>query len=258
MDTLQQKPFRISLVGDNCEDVYQYGTVDRISPEAPVPVFSYLRSETKPGMAGNVLLNLRALGCDVNFYPGSFSTKTRLIDTKSGHHIARIDYDNNIRAYDDVDPDTIDYEVDVIVISDYNKGTVTPELYKEIRSRFSKQIFVDTKQTDLSIFTHPATIVKINELEYNRRTNDTFNLIVTRGGESTMLISAGSIKYFDVPKVRVFDVCGAGDTFLASLVYSSLKDRSLFSAIDFANKASGITVQHLGVYAPTLKEIYET
>jgi D-beta-D-heptose 7-phosphate kinase/D-beta-D-heptose 1-phosphate adenosyltransferase len=255
MNTPQQKPFKISLVGDDCIDEYHYGVVERISPEAPVPIFKFVKSISKPGMAANVLENFKALNCEVDFYTTTLSKKIRLIDQRSGHHITRIDYDPSSSDIE-IDPDQINYDVDAIVISDYNKGTVTPELYKEIRKRFTKQIFVDTKHTDLSIFIHPATIVKINELEYRNRTGETFNLIVTQGSDDTILKSAGSIQTFKVPKVSVFDVCGAGDTFLAALVYSCLKDQNLFEAINFANKAAGITVQHLGVYAPTLKEIY--
>ena len=48
----QQKPFKILLIGDLCQDVYQFGTVDRISPEAPVPVFIRDHEQTNPGMAG--------------------------------------------------------------------------------------------------------------------------------------------------------------------------------------------------------------
>jgi len=62
MDTQQLKSFKILLIGDNCLDVYRYGSVDRISPEAPVPVFKFSHEETKPGMAGNVARNLEALG----------------------------------------------------------------------------------------------------------------------------------------------------------------------------------------------------
>lgn len=258
MNTLQQKPFKISLIGDDCIDEYHYGVVDRISPEAPVPIFKFVKSIQKPGMAANVLENFKALNCEVNFYTTTLSKKIRLIDSRSGHHITRIDYDPSSSDIE-IDPDHIDYDVDAIVISDYNKGTVTPELYKAIRSRFTKQIFVDTKEPNLSLFSHPATIVKINETEYNNRTGETFNLIVTHGSDDTVLLGPGSsISRFKVPKVNVFDVCGAGDTFLAALVYRCLQDQSLFSAIEFANKAAAITVQHLGVYAPTLKEINET
>ena len=58
MNTQQPKKYKILLIGDNCVDVYQYGTVDRISPEAPVPVFKFSHEERKPGMAGNVANNL--------------------------------------------------------------------------------------------------------------------------------------------------------------------------------------------------------
>jgi bifunctional ADP-heptose synthase (sugar kinase/adenylyltransferase) len=49
--TPQPTPFKILLVGDNCRDVYQFGTVDRISPEAPVPVFVAGHTEQRDGMA---------------------------------------------------------------------------------------------------------------------------------------------------------------------------------------------------------------
>ena len=54
MNTPVQKQFNILLIGDHCEDVYHYGTVDRISPEAPVPVFVPTHETRRPGMAGNV------------------------------------------------------------------------------------------------------------------------------------------------------------------------------------------------------------
>jgi D-beta-D-heptose 7-phosphate kinase/D-beta-D-heptose 1-phosphate adenosyltransferase len=67
LNTQQPKQYKILLLGDDCTDVYKYGTVDRISPEAPVPVFKFSYQITKPGMAGNVSENLKKLGCDVNF-----------------------------------------------------------------------------------------------------------------------------------------------------------------------------------------------
>ena len=60
---------------------------------------------------------------------------------------------------------------------------------------------------------------------------------------------------YAAPKVQVVDVTGAGDTFLASLVYQFLQTNSIKQSIPFAIKASSLTVQKLGVYAPTLEEI---
>jgi sugar/nucleoside kinase (ribokinase family) len=54
----------------------------------------------------------------------------------------------------------------------------------------------------------------------------------------------------------VIDVCGAGDTFLAALAYEYLNtDGNMEAAVEFAIRASAVTVQHTGVYAPTLEEI---
>ena len=69
--TQQQRQFKILLVGDNCKDIYQYGTIDRLSPEAPVPVFVPTYKEEREGMAGNVSKNLEALGCKVNYLFGA-------------------------------------------------------------------------------------------------------------------------------------------------------------------------------------------
>jgi D-beta-D-heptose 7-phosphate kinase/D-beta-D-heptose 1-phosphate adenosyltransferase len=245
--TQQQKQYKILLIGDNCTDVYQYGTVDRISPEAPVPVFKFAHEESRPGMAGNVYNNLVALGCNVYAVYGETSTKTRLIDTRSKQQIVRIDND----VYSDpIDVDYNDlYLYDAIVISDYNKGSVSYELVENLRKQFTGPIFVDTKKTDVHRF--EGCYVKINSLEYSRLTSFCSNLIVTEGDQGASL----SGHTYPAPAVEVSDVCGAGDTFLAALTYGYLCTNSIENAIEFANRAASITVQHLGVYAPTLKDM---
>lgn len=246
MITQQQKPFKILLVGDNCKDIYQYGIIDRISPEAPVPVFVPTYKEERDGMAGNVFNNLEALGCEVEYLFGETSTKTRLIDARSKQHIVRID--------DDVESDPLAFETeipmiyDAIVVSDYNKGTITYELIEELRDT-GIPVFVDTKKTDLARL--EGCYVKINSLEYSRAKTFPTELIVTNGKSGATY--KGCI--YPVPEVGVTDVCGAGDTFLAALVYQHLMYGDIRVAIDFANRASAITVQHSGVYAPTLEEI---
>jgi len=62
--------------GDSCDDLYWFGTVDRISPEAPVPVFCPQREEQRAGMAGNVRLNLERLRAEARIYVGADMTKT--------------------------------------------------------------------------------------------------------------------------------------------------------------------------------------
>ncbi len=246
--TQPQTRFKILLLGDDCTDIYKYGSVDRISPEAPVPVFIPKYDIVKDGMAGNVRKNLEALGCQVNYLFGKTSTKTRLIDTRSKQQIVRID--NDIIS----DPITIDSELptvyDAIVISDYNKGTVSYELIEELRKEFSGPIFVDTKKTDLARL--EGCFIKINELENSRATSfPTAGLIVTYGDRGVVYDEFA----FGARNVEVADVCGAGDTFLAAVCYQYLNTVNMHLAISFAINASAVTVQHLGNYAPTLEEI---
>ena len=59
------KEVTVLVVGDPMLDVYHDGYVERISPEAPVPVFVEFTRETRMGGAANVAANVRALGCNV-------------------------------------------------------------------------------------------------------------------------------------------------------------------------------------------------
>ena len=247
-NTQQRTKYKILLVGDDCEDVYQYGTVDRISPEAPVPVFKPSHEERKPGMAGNVFCNLEALGCEVHYLHGKTSTKTRLVDIRSKQQIVRID--NDIISTPLSFETSVPKFYDAIVISDYAKGTVSYELVEELIST-GIPVFVDTKKVDLERM--QGAWVKINELEYSKIQSECSGLIVTKGSEGA------EIKSFDyvspAPSAEVVDVTGAGDTFLAALTVEYLNTKDIKLAMDFANKAAAITVQHVGCYAPTLKEI---
>jgi D-beta-D-heptose 7-phosphate kinase/D-beta-D-heptose 1-phosphate adenosyltransferase len=246
MSGQQPKKFNILLIGDDCLDVYQYGLVDRLSPEAPVPIFKILEEKCLPGMAGNVYRNLINLGCNVQYLHNLTSKKIRIIDKKSGQHLLRID--------DDMVSEPITFETaippsyDAIVISDYNKGTVSYELIEEMIDT-GIPVFVDTKKTDLSRFN--GAIVKINSIEYANAKSLPINLIVTMGANG---VTWDGRKY-DVPLIDVVDVCGAGDTFLASFVYDYLQTNNIDNSIKFAIKSASITVQHTGVYAPTLGEI---
>ena len=244
--TQRQKQYKILLIGDNCIDVYQYGTVDRISPEAPVPVFKFSHEESRPGMAGNVYNNLVALGCNVYAVYGETSTKTRLIDTRSKQQIVRID--NDVHSSSAVITYKLD-NYDAIVISDYNKGTVSYELIESLRKDYRGPIFVDTKKTDLARL--EGCIVKINSLEFSQIKTKCSNMIVTLGPDGAECNG----QQFSAPRVEVSDVCGAGDTFLSALAYCYVNTASIEQAIRFAITASAVTVQHLGVYAPTLQEL---
>lgn len=242
----QQKQYRIILIGDDCQDYYQYVTVDRISPEAPVPVCVNQYTEQKPGMAGNVKSNLENLGCHVKFYSGAMGSKTRIIDMRTNQHIIRLDNDVKGSTFN---PNCLTYECDAVVLSDYNKGFLTYDAIQQIIKDSPVPVFIDTKKKDLVKFN--GSFVKINQTEYENATSYPDDLIVTRGGNC--IVHNG--KRYEVQKQDVIDVCGAGDTFLASLAYKYIDSGSMDEAIKFAIKSSAITVQHIGVYAPSLKEI---
>ena len=247
MSTHLQKKFKILLIGDDCIDEYQYGTVDRISPEAPVPVFSYLYSEIRLGMGSNVRNNLEALGCDVTFITNRQSKKIRLIDHKTKQHLMRIDQDEYSKEPVIYNGDMS--AVDAVVISDYDKGNVSYETIQHILKRYLGPVYVDTKKTDLARL--EGCFVKVNESERNKVTSVNANLITTLGNKGAIYQNI----IYPTQNVEVSDVCGAGDTFLAALAYFHLNTGDIRVAIEQANKASSITVQHLGTYAPTLKEI---
>ena len=250
MDTQQQKKFNILLIGDACEDTYTYGYVNRISPEAPVPIFEPHYTIHHDGMAGNVRKNLEALGCDVNFLHGAVSKKNRLIDQRTKQQLLRLDKDaiSESVTFETAIPPIYD----AIVISDYNKGTVSYELIEELAKEVDVPIFVDTKKTDLARLS--GCYVKINALEKSRATSlpKIDHLIVTQGHHG----ATWNDWVFPAETVGdVTDVCGAGDTFLAALAYQFLVTNSMPDAVKFANKAAAITVQHIGVYAPRLEQI---
>ena len=239
---------KILLVGDNGIDQYQFGTVTRISPEAPVPVVNYTHTITKPGMAANVEDNLLKLGCEVDFVHGvKTCIKTRVIDSKTGQHLVRIDQDIPSKAvkidYTDID------KYNAIIVSDYNKGSIEYETVEHLRKNYPGPIFVDTKKTDLARF--EGCYVKINAVESAAAKTVPTELIVTLGRDG--------VKYkdykFSTPQVEAFDVCGAGDTFLSALAYNYVLSQDIVSAIEFATRAASITIQHIGVYSPTLEEI---
>jgi bifunctional ADP-heptose synthase (sugar kinase/adenylyltransferase) len=248
MDTLQQVPYNVLLLGDDGIDVYKHGIVNRISPEAPVPILNITHETVAHGMAGNVKRNLEAFGLVVSYKHGiKTSTKTRYIDNKSKHHLLRVDSDQISKP---ISLDTKDINVfDAVVISDYNKGSISYDLVKKIIEAYNGPIFVDTKKVCLDVFKN--CFVKVNEDEYNKLETETEHLIVTLGAKGARYKN----KTWPAPSVEMYDVCGAGDTFLSALVYKHLHTGNIETAIEFANKAAAISVQHFGVYALTKEDI---
>lgn len=249
MDTPQQKSFKVLLIGDSCEDEYVYGKCERISPEAPVPVMRYSKLETKSGMAGNVCLNLQSFDLHITFLTNSEKiVKTRFVDEKSNQHILRVDVEGKVKPLH-LPVSTNNF--DVVVISDYNKGYITDNKLFDIVGECNVPIFIDSKKRILP--RKENCFIKINDTEYeNLQENYPIeNLIITKGSEGCL--HNGTI--YKTEKVKVYDVVGAGDTFLAALVFGYLTYGKIENAIIFANRAAAIAVQNSGTYVLTEEDV---
>lgn len=249
----QQKPYKILLVGEICHDVYVFGDVNRLSPEAPVPVLKKTRKEYKQGMAGNVYKNIEemASNSEVYFYCNSIQKikKIRYIDEKSNYQIMRYDIEKELDplAVEDMPSQTYD----LIIISDYNKGYLTEKTISSLCEKFKDcKIFVDTKRQSISSFQN--CVIKVNEAESKaiKQKNDSVEIITTLGAKGCAYLD----KNYPVESVEVHDVCGAGDVFLAALSVRWLETKDMISAIKTANKCASLSVTKLGCYTITRKE----
>ena len=237
---------KVLLIGDTCEDRYFYGDVKRLNPEAPVPILEYRRGVTSKGMAWNVRENLMSFGVEVyiSTHPEEI-IKTRYIDEKSNQQIMRYDEEPEITPISFEFPDEWKTTYDALVISDYDKGFITQEKLFELSNWFQGPVFIDTKKTCIP----GNAFIKVNESEFKKITHFIpDNMIITKGGEGTEYQG----KLYPAEKVNVFDVVGAGDTFLAALTYGYLKYGRIEEAIPLANKAAALAVSHRGTYV--LKE----
>lgn len=250
------KQFSVLVIGDSCDDEYIYGDCSRLNPEGPIPVLDRTDGEVKPGMAANVNANLRAFGIRTNLITQKEKiVKTRFVDKKSNYQLLRVDTTPEVTplAAPQVKMAFMHGSYDAIVISDYDKGFVDDHRLRVIADNFNGPIFVDTKKRVL--FNKKNVFFKINEKEYNLLDKSSLpndeNLIVTLGSKGVRWRDI----IFQPKEVKVFDVCGAGDTFLAALVFHYLMTMKMQESIDFANRAAAISVEHPGTYQLTQENI---
>lgn len=254
MATQQQKSWKILLIGDSCLDIYHFGKCERLSPEAPVPVFREIALEERPGMSLNVKDNLSSFGIEVVHLSNEQKIKKhRYIDIDHNQHLLRVDVGESTSqpALTSLKPSNL-VDVDCIVISDYDKGCVSPKFVSDLLdiNKDNIPIFVDSKKKDLTIF--KKCIIKINKKEYeNCILDDEDDVIITLGP----LGAKWQDKFFPTSKVETFDVCGAGDVFLSSLVYGYLTTRDMEKSISLANRFAAHSVTKLGTYCLTKEDI---
>ena len=253
-----QRQYNVLLIGDSCTDEWAYGSCDRLSPEAPVPVMKFREHQTAPGMAANVNENLKSLGINVNFLTNKEKiTKTRYVDERSNQQIMRLDTESEVKPLREAElrMAAMHLEYDAVVISDYDKGYVDNDLIDILAPKNPGiKIFVDTKKKKLPT-QYPNVIYKINKKEFELLDPDHIpngkNMIVTSGANGALW----DHQTFPVPITRVFDVTGAGDTFLAALVFYYIQLPDIKESINFANRCAAIAVQNPGTYTLTMGDV---
>jgi len=303
---------RILVVGDLMIDHYVWGEVDRISPEAPVPVVAVTSEDDTLGGCGNVVNNVVALGGRV-FLTGVVGTgadgdmilakcgalgvdvdgvirepdrpttrKTRVfaanqhvlrIDRETRRQIAAASFEALVAAVEKKIGD-----VDVVVVSDYGKGVVTPALLARVvktAKSAKKPVVADPKGMDFSRYAG-ATVLTPNKKEAGLaagiRIIDTAamesaakrlmegvaieNLLVTCGKDGMVLFEQGKKPFKIAAEARqVYEVSGAGDTVVAVLALALAAGASLRSAAALANTAAGVVVGKIGTATVSRREL---
>jgi len=241
---------KILVIGDSCIDIFRYGEVNRLAPEAPIPIIIPEKETSNPGMAGNVARNIKALGYETDFITNQNKIKKiRYICSKYNHLLLRVDENDKCENINTYVLQTINWEkYDAVVISDYCKGFLTEENIEYISSKHSLT-FLDTKKI-LGNWAHNISFIKLNSVEYNHNKNIILRdpilinkVIQTRGRHGCNYQE----KNYPTTDVPVKDVSGAGDTFLASLVIEYIRSKNIESAIKFAQECTTIVVQKSGV-----------
>ena len=272
----------IHVIGDIIIDEYWYGSSTRLSPEAPIPVVDLQRKRFSLGGAGNVYMNVKSATEDVFLYGYSddlhdyilhkirpmgkiretevMPHKTRVV--ANGQVISRIDHEQRIEETVIEDEFEIDNPYEVVILSDYNKGTVKDP--QNIISK-SKRCIVDPK-VDLSYY-KDAYILKPNQKEFEeyinkknltpkqllveaRRVREELNIenfIVTLGAEGVILVG-DQIEHYPATARSVSDVTGAGDTFTAALAICCFMNMPVYQGVIVANLMAGEAVQTSGTY----------
>ncbi len=310
------KDVRILVLGDLIIDHFIWGSVSRISPEAPVPVVNVTHDNLLLGGSANVLNNIYALGAQaalcgvigkdemgdrllallaelqsnsagvVQTNQRPTTIKTRII--AQGQQVVRFDQEDSTPVIGDVGDIIKNFiknniaHYDAVIISDYDKGIITPELMDHLRDCLKENhphipLIIDPKPSHPERF-KGATIITPNHHEAEQLTGIKINddqslqaagekLMADLGGEA-VLITRGEAgmglverngNTITIPTVarEVFDVTGAGDTVIATLALGLAAKLSYANAAALANYAAGIVVGKVGTATASQSELLE-
>jgi len=294
---------RILVVGDVMLDKYVQGKVNRISPEAPVPVLTKKNVNYKLGGAANVADNITALGgkaflcgsigqdaesqiildlCNKRSINTTYLTRNKKQSTTiktrfvtDSQQILR--YDEDANCSEAILPNKT---FDAIIISDYNKGTITLDLAHKIR-KCNTVTVVDphpgrTPETHTELF-RDFTVLKPNIKEaeilagWKYETEEDLqpifvalkkkyksDVIISMGNKGLAIMQNGTVKRIPTQVREVYDVSGAGDTVTAALTLALTTKASAYEAAVIANKAAGIVVEKFGTATANTNELMST
>ena len=304
---------KILVVGDFILDQYIWGNVSRISPEAPVPVVDIKRETFLPGGALNVGNNIKTLGATVlpcgivgRDLWGRMLTKrvkTEGLDASGiivdsdrpttlktrviahSQQVVRFDRESTEEISQKDKKKIIDFCrkkmncVDGVIIEDYGKGVIAPEILKEIvgiAKKYNKFVAVDPKEKHFKYYKN-VTIITPNKKEAysavgvslddkRNSVEDVGRMLLKKIGCSAILMTLGEegMALFEkngtVAKIptaaqEVFDVSGAGDTVIAVLSLAMSSGASFVEAALMANCAAGIVVGKVGAASVTKDEL---
>src|SRR5215207_9409246 len=304
----------VVVLGDVMLDEFVWGDVTRISPEAPVPVVDVRRETVHLGGAANVLANLVVLGARGtvvgvigNDGPGErlrtglhelgtesesliidetrpSTTKTRIV--AHSQLVVRADRESRTPVSAKIEEKIVSClkdelkRADAFVVSDYDKGVVTPAILREILPVAYEQVpvLIDPKLRNFNSY-RPATLVTPNHLEALRMSDTEDHsddgshhaakvireklgcdaVLITRGDRGMMLLeSDGDPVYVKTAAREVYDVTGAGDTVIAALAGALAAGATMLEAASFANHAAGIVVGKVGTATATAAELLDT
>jgi bifunctional ADP-heptose synthase (sugar kinase/adenylyltransferase) len=237
---------QIKIIGESCLDIFVYCDAIRLAPDLPVPVLQKIHTETNPGMAANVERNINARSISTELVTNenwhSF-VKTRYVHDKSNHMFFRVDTPQKISK---INFNDLNFNSDIIVISDYNKGFLAESDIEHICSSHPS-VFLDTKKT-LGPWAEKAKYIKINDYEF--KNSESFltdklvsKIIHTRGADGCDFLG----KNFSVERIDIRDTSGAGDSFMAALVAEFLITSDIEKSIKAANTAASRVVRTRGV-----------
>ena len=243
---------KILVIGECCTDEFIYCEVNRLSPEAPVPVLNPVKITYNSGMAGNVFENVCALNKEIDveiISQDTHITKTRYVDSKSNHMFLRVD-----TGEDKIDSFTTNSEIealikeaDAVIVSDYNKGFLSNTDLWNI-GHLAKLSILDTKRKLTPDIANKFSFIKLNEGEsINNKHLDPKNIIVTLGSKGAYF--NGELIPQNNPQ-QTIDVSGAGDTFVAAFTLCFLDTMEINHSIEWANEMAGKVVSQRGVVTP--------